>query len=202
MEYNLLMNYDQFVIDMLAQSEDAKLDGDFERAIEILQKIILHEPTCFEAFEELGDNYLSMKRFNEADKALNEAIRIQPKSANAHYLMGFMYSQQQKWGASVKFLQEADMRSPNHPEILRCLGWSFHNQNRKSAQGVALLERSKNLAPNDPNVLCDLGVSYMNTNQNDRAKVEFEKVVELSPNSDQARECKNFLKILSRGEEV
>lgn len=190
------MNYDQFIIDMLAQAEDAKLAGEFERAIEILQKVIMHVPDCFEAFEELGDNYLSIKKFSEAEKALNEAIRISPKSANAHYLLGFMFSQQQKWMASVKALQEADLRSPNHPEILRCLGWSFHNQNRKSAQGVALLERSRNLAPEDPNVLCDLGVCYMNTAQDERAKEEFRKVLAIAPTSEQAKECKNFLKIL------
>ncbi len=190
------MEYDQFVIDLLAQSEDAKLSGDFQTAIKVLEKIIIHEPHCFEAFEELGDNFLSLKDFHKTEKALREAIRISPKSANAHYLLGFLFSQQQKWGASVKALQTADNQSPNHPEILRCLGWSYYNQNRKSAQGVALLERSKTLSPEDPNILCDLGVCYMNTHQHERAQQAFHKVIRIAPNSDQARECRNFLNIL------
>ncbi len=191
------MGYDQFVINMLAQGEDSKLAGDFEAAIKVLQKIIMHEPQCFEAYEELGDNFLSMKRFDDAERALREAVRISPKSANAHYLLGFLFSQEQKWGASVKELQVADLESPNHPEILRCLGWSYHNQNRKSIQGLALLERSKVLSPNDPNILCDLGVCYMNAEQHERAQQSFRRVIEIAPNSDQARECHNFLKILS-----
>lgn len=190
------MEYDQFVIDMLAQAEDLKLQGDFDGAIKMLQKIIMSEPGCFEAFEELGDNYLSLKSFSQSEKALREAIRISKKSANAHYLLGFLFSQQQKWQASVQELQEADLISPNHPEILRCLAWSYHNQNRKSVQGIALMERSQSLSPDDPNILCDLGVCYMNSLQKERAQKAFKRVIELAPNSEQAKECKNFLHIL------
>ena len=200
-EYNTTMEYDQFVIDMLAQAEDLKIKGEFEEAITILQKIVLHEPQCFEAFEELGDNFLSLKRFKESEKALREAIRLSKKSANAHYLLGFLLSQQQQWEASVKELQEADFQSPNHPEILRCLGWSYHNQNRKSAQGIALMERSQSLSPNDPNILCDLGVCYMNSKQHNRAQQVFRRVIEIAPHSDQAQECRNFLNILKHEED-
>lgn len=196
------MEYDQFVIDMLAQAEDAKLVGDFDTAVKLLQKLIMHEPDCFEAYEELGDNFLSMKKFDKAEKALREAIRLAPESANGHYLLGFLFSQQQKWTASVRELQTADSQSPNHPEILRCLGWGYHNQNRKSAQGLALLERSKNLSPDDPNILCDLGICYMNSKQRERAQQSFKRVIEIAPESDQARECYNFLQILSNENEA
>ncbi|MCF7846970.1 MAG: tetratricopeptide repeat protein [Candidatus Gracilibacteria bacterium] len=190
------MNSDEFVTDLLTQAEDLKLSGEYQQAIELLQKIILEEPACFEAYEEIGDNYLSLRQLDRAQKALEQAIKIHPKSANAHYLLGFLYSQQQKWLASVEMLQKADDLSPNHPEILRCLGWSVYNQNRRSQQGVALLERSQNLSPEDPNILCDLGVCYMNSSQWQQARNLFEKVIALSPDSEQAHECRRFLHVL------
>jgi len=190
------MKYDQFVIDMLAQSEDLKLAGEFEKSVEMLNKIILHEPNCFEAFEEIGDNYISLRKLPKARKALEEAVRLNPKSANAHYLLGFLYSLEQKWEASVEELEKADNLSPNHPEILRCLGWSFHNYNRRSQQGLAILERSNNLAPNDPNILCDLGVCHMNSNNAAKAEEIFRKVLKINPNSVQAKECLSFLEIM------
>ena len=194
------MKYDQFVIDMLAQSEDLKIMGEHEKSVELLNKIILHEPNCFEAFEELGDNYISLRKINKARKALQEGIRVNPKSANGHYLLGFLYSLEQKWEASVEELEIADNLSPNHPEILRCLGWSYHNFNRRSQRGLAILERSNNLAPNDPNILCDLGVCHMNSNNAKKAEEIFEKVLKINPNSNQAKECLAFLKILKNGE--
>jgi Tfp pilus assembly protein PilF len=193
------MEYDQFVIDMLAQSEDLKLSGEFKRAIGLLQKVIIHEPDCFEAYEEIGDNYISIREMTKARKALNQSLKINDKSANGHYLLGFLYSLEQKWEASVEELEKADNFSPNHPEILRCLGWSFHNYNRKSQQGLAILERSNNLSPNDPNILCDLGVCYMNSNDSKRAEDIFNKVLKLNPNSSQAKECLSFLKIIKGG---
>ena len=192
------MNYDQFVIDMLAQSEDCKLSGNFDESIKILNKIIMHESNCFEAFEEIGDNYISLRKLPQARKALDQALRINPQSANCHYLLGFLYSLEQKWEASVEELEKADDFSPNHPEILRCLGWSFHNYNRKSQKGLAILERSNNLSPNDPNILCDLGVCYMNSDNSKKAEEIFRKVLEINPNSNQARECLAFLKIIDQ----
>ncbi len=193
------MNYDQFVIDMLAQSEDLKIMGEHEKAVKLLNKLIVHEPNCFEAFEELGDNYISLRKLDKARKALQEAVRLSPKSANAHYLLGFLYSLEQKWEASVEELEKADQISPNHPEILRCLGWSYHNFNRRSQQGLAILERSNNLAPDDPNILCDLGVCYMNSDNAKKAEEAFRKVLKINPNSNQAKECLAFLNILKAG---
>ncbi len=190
------MNYDEFVIEMLAKSEDLKINGDFPKSIEVLQKIIMAEPECFEAYEELGDNYISLRELEKAKKALRQALKVKSESANAHYLLGFVYSLEQNWEKSVEELEKADDLSPNHPEILRCLGWSFHNYNRRSQKGLAILERSNNLSPNDPNILCDLGVCYMNSNDYRKAKNIFEQVLKLNPNSNQAKECLSFLKII------
>ena len=111
------------------------------------------------------------------------------------YLRGFLYSLQEKWNKSVEELERANEVAPNHPEILRCLGWSLYNENR-GQKGLAILERSESLRPSDPNILCDLGVCYMNSKYFSRARETFEKVVDLNPNSSQAQECLNFLNIL------
>ena len=190
------MNYDEFIIDMLRQSEELKIQAKFEESIKILNKVITEVPECFEAYEELGDNYLSVRETAKAEKALKQAIKINPKSSNAHYLLGFLFSLDQNWDDSVKELATADELLPNHPEILRCLGWSCYNQNRKSQKGVAILERSRNLCPGDPNILCDLGVCYMNSENYQQAIPLFEEVLAVAPNSEQAKECSVFLKIL------
>jgi len=190
------MKYDEFVNNLLGEAEDLKISGDHARAVELLQKLLVHEPACADAYEELGDNFLSLKKMDAAEKALREGIRVDPESSNAHYLLGFLFSMQQKWTASIKELRLADKLNSNHPEILRCLGWSIHNANRKSQQGLALLERSQTLQPDDPNILCDLGVCYMNYSQDERARKTFKRVLELSPTAEQARECQNFLQML------
>ena len=184
---NLSDQYDDHVLHLLEQAEDLKFNGQFDAAIKILQQIIIVEPTCTEAYEELGDNYLSTRELKKSEKALKQALKLDSHSANAHYLMGFLLSLQEKWGKSVEELEQADSMFPNHPEILRCLGWSFYNNNRK-AQGVAVLERSAELNPEDPSTLCDLGVCYMNSLQYEKAKKAFSKVIKIDPNFGEVQE--------------
>lgn len=191
------MKYDITILKLLEKSEGFKKSGAYEEAIEILHKVILSNSECTEAYEELGDNYLSLRQLEKAEKALCQALTIDATSANAHYLLGFLFSLQQKWNKSVEELQRADAIFPNHPEILRCLGWSIYNSNGWG-QGIALLERSHTLKPTDPNILCDLGVCYMTSAHYREAKKIFERVVRQNPASDQAQECICFLEILKQ----
>lgn len=188
-------HYDESVLAMLEQAEELKTKGEFDRSIHLLEQLIMAEPTCAEAYEEIGDNYLSMRQLDKSRLALEHAVKMNDDSANAHYLLGFLASLQQDWNTSVQNLERADKLFPNHPEILRCLGWSLFN-NSRVAQGIAVLERSNILNPDDMNIMCDLGVCYMNASKYSQAAKYFEKVIAQDPHSDQAKECAQFLQML------
>ena len=192
------MQHDEATAAVLQQVEMLKAEGRNEEAVKILESLLLEMPECIEAYEELGDNFLSLQQPEKAKKALRQALRLNPRSSNAHYLLGFLLSMQEDWVTSVEELSKADEISPNHPEILRCLGWAVYNANRRS-QGISLLERSRNLSPFDPNILCDLGVCYMNSLQHQQAEKVFKKALELDPNSNQAKECLAVLKAMRDG---
>ncbi len=189
------MDQESHISDLLKQATELKSSGNSIKAISVLHSVLIDDHNCTEAYEELGDNYLSLRQLDKAEKALDQAIKINPKASNALYLRGFLYSLQEKWNKSVEELEQANEVAPNHPEILRCLGWSLYNENR-GQKGLAILERSKTLRPSDPNILCDLGVCYMNSKYFSRAREIFQKVVDMNPLSDQAQECMNFLNIL------
>lgn len=189
---------DESVIGLLRESEELKSQGRNDEAIQILQTILIAHPNCLEAYEEMGDNYLSALQPEKAQKALKQALKINPLSSNAHYLMGFLLSMKEDWRHSVEELTKADEISPNHPEILRCLGWAVYNSNRRT-QGISLLERSRNLSPFDPNILCDLGVCYMNSMQHEQAELVFKKALQIDPQSEQASECLAVLEAMKGG---
>lgn len=173
---------------LLLTADELKLQGKHLEAINICERIVCYDVTCVEAYEELGDNFLSLREYEKAEKALLYAIKLDRNSANASYLLGFLYSAINQWAKSVKLLERADAVQPNHPEILRCLGWSiFHYGQRK--RGIIILERSLQLAPHDALIMCDLGVCYLNDHQFDRAIQLFSKAIDLEPENQKAREC-------------
>lgn len=173
---------------LLGEAERLKMAGEHLEAIRLCEKILSYDLDTQLAYEEIGDNFLSMREYEKAERALIQALRINPTSANAHYLIGFSHSALGRWKDSIEHLETADGIQANHPEILRCLGWSiFHSGERE--QGLVLLERALNLSPSDPLILSDLGICYLNNKHFDRANDLFRKVLEIEPDNDKVREC-------------
>jgi tetratricopeptide (TPR) repeat protein len=182
---------------LIEEADKKKMNGKHAEAIKICERILAQDLNCLEAYEEIGDNYLSMRQYDKAKKALSRALEINPQSANANYLAGFVYSAIGEWQKSIDYLERADNIEPNHPEILRCLGWSiFHKGERK--RGIIILERALNLAPADPLILSDLGVCYLNEKNFDRASFLFKKVLEIEPHNEKAKECLNAVRFFQK----
>jgi len=182
---------------LLEEADRMKVEGNHLEAIKLCEKILHDDLECTEAYEEIGDNYLSLREYEKAEIALNQALKFNPQSANANYLLGFVYSCTNKWEPSVKLLEKADQIFPNHPEILRCLGWSmYHFDQRK--RGIVLLERSLFLAPNDPLIMNDLGICHLNEKNFERAEFMFKKTLQLDPANQKAKECLNAVKFFQR----
>ncbi|MBU2524608.1 tetratricopeptide repeat protein [Patescibacteria group bacterium] len=173
---------------LLELAEKQKNTGNNEEAIKICEKILCSDLGCHEALEEIGDNYLSLRDYNKAEKALIHALKINPYSANANYLLGFVYSAIEQWDESVIFLERADKIHPNHPEILRCLGWSiFHSTDRK--KGIIILERALHLNRTDCLIMSDLGLCYLNEKNFNKATQLFNSILKIEPDNEKAKEC-------------
>ncbi len=184
MEYRDHQDYEL----QIAEADKLKMAGEHEKAIQVCERILVQDLDQEQAYEEIGDNFLSLRQYDKAEKALVQALRLNPSSANAHYLIGFTHSALSNWMDSVEHLEIADKLQPNHPEVLRCLGWSiFHSGKRK--HGLVILERSLNLSPKDPLILSDLGICYLNDKNFERAHKLFQEVLVIEPDNQKVKEC-------------
>lgn len=179
---------DDKINELLDCADELKLDENYHDAIKICEEILADDPECTEALEEIGDNYISLNHLEKAEKALKKAFELDSKSANAAYLLGFLFSCRREWDESIRFLEKSDELKPNHPEIIRCLGWSLAMAGDRE-KGIILLERAKALAPDDAYVLTDLGVCYLNQRNIEKALPIFRRVLEIDPDNEKARDC-------------
>ncbi|MBI5753663.1 tetratricopeptide repeat protein [Candidatus Peregrinibacteria bacterium] len=182
---------------LIEEADKKKNEGKHLEAIHLCERILSGDLGCVEAYEEIGDNYLSLRKYDRAEKALRQAIKLNKNSANANYLLGFVYSCTGNWKESVTLLEHADKAYPNHPEILRCLGWSMYHSGQQK-RGIILLERALYLAPNDPLILNDLGVCHLNDKDFDRAALLFKKTLQIEPDNQKAKECLNAVRFFQR----
>ncbi len=182
--------------ELLKTADRLKLAGQHEEALALCNKMLLSDLDYVEAYEEIGDNYLSLREYERAKKALKYALKLSPRSPNALYLLGFLYSSVGEFDRSIETLETANSVQPHHPEILRCLGWSvFHGGERQ--KGIVILERAKAMAPKDTLIMCDLAVCYLNDRQFDRTIGLLKEALTLDPENEKARDCletANFFK--------
>lgn len=183
--------------DLLKQADSLKLAGQHKEAIELANKMLLMDLDYVEAYEEIGDNYLSLREYDKAVKALKHALKLKPGSPNALYLLGFLYSSTGEFDRSIETLEIANRVQPHHPEILRCLGWSiFHGGDRK--RGLVILERARAMAPKDALILCDLAVCYLNDRQFGITIDLLQEALRYDPNNEKAKDCLETAKFFER----
>ncbi|MEI7510713.1 MAG: tetratricopeptide repeat protein [Candidatus Peregrinibacteria bacterium] len=184
----IVPQYSRKVMRELAKSEEFKVRGKHEQALEVAQKILEKDPACVAAAEEIADNLLSMNNHKAAEKAARFVLSLDPKSYISNYTLGFLALTKGDDPQALPYLFAANEAAPNNPEILRCLGWSlFHTGAR--IEGIATLERALNLRPDDSMILCDLGVCCLHLNFFEKTIRLFERALALDPESARAKEC-------------
>ncbi|MDB4979006.1 MAG: hypothetical protein JWM56_1192 [Candidatus Peribacteria bacterium] len=192
------------VLERLERAEQLKLDGSHEEAIEILEELVLEDPENVSALEEIADNKLSLGEYNQAEAAARHATDLDDQSYTAYYILGFLRSRTEDWDEAIAHLRRANLLKPNNAEILRCLGWALFN-GAERPQGVVTLERALNLDAESTLTLCDLGVAYLQMQNFQKARILFQRVLELEPKNLRAKECMHLLErvtTMARGEGV
>jgi tetratricopeptide (TPR) repeat protein len=188
--------YPPHIQDTLEQVETLKINGEHEKSIALAQKLLVDDPDCVGALEEIADNYVSLEKHDRAEKAAHRALQLDRNSYTAYYILGFLASNQQKWDIALEFLKRANVLHPNNPEILRCLGWSTFNANKR-AQGIVILERSLNLDPENSLTLCDLGICYLQTKSFEKSVQLLKKAMDIDPENKRIQECYRAAKTFS-----
>jgi tetratricopeptide (TPR) repeat protein len=188
--------YPPHVLDTLEQVEMLKLNGEHLKSIELAQKLLIDDPDCVGALEEIADNYVSLEKFDSAEKAAQRALQLDRNSYTAFYILGFLASNLQKWELALEFLKKANSLHSNNPEILRCLGWSTFNANKR-AQGIVILERALNLDPENSLTLCDLGICYLQTKNFEKSVDLLKKAMDIDPQNKRIQECYRAAKTFS-----
>src|SRR3989344_3241365 len=176
------------VLQRLEQAEQMKLEGKYRDALLILEQLLLEDPGNVTVLEEIADNELSLEEYVRAETAAQQAVTLDGKSYTGYYILGFIRSQENRWHEAVELLCTGNKLKANNAEILRCLGWALFNLGKRM-EGIVTLERSLNLDSENTMTLCDLGVAYLELKSMAKAKTLFQRVLELEPDNQRAKEC-------------
>ncbi len=90
--------------------------GQFERVVELSQKIVALEPQNGRVRNRWARALLGLGRTDEAVGVLEEERRLFPRSAHSHFFLGRAYEQSGRWEAARDCYLQVVRLVPNHPQ--------------------------------------------------------------------------------------
>ncbi len=122
----------------------------------------------------LGVAYLNRGRLDEAERELEEAIRIHPAAAEAHAALAGVRSEQERPEEALELYRAALRLDPGSSSTHREMG-SLLLKLGDSTQGLVHFREASALAPADGDALADLGVALSREGRHEEAMAKFEE---------------------------
>jgi Flp pilus assembly protein TadD len=159
--------------------------GQEDRAIAEVRAIAESRQNDVEAWTALGDLYRGKERFADAAQAYDRAIAAagSPSGArwNLYYARGVALERAGRWEDAERDLKQALVLSPDQPQVLNYLGYSWVDQGRNLDAALAMLEKAHALKPLDGYIADSVGWAYYRLGRYKEAAAKLEQAVLLVP---------------------
>jgi tetratricopeptide (TPR) repeat protein len=162
----------------------ARLDKSKE-AIARLEKLSKEFPDDLETWTALGDSYRAAKRYDDAVSAYNHALASigapSKKSWPLLYARAVAEQETGHWDKAEADLQEALKLSPNEPDLLNYLGYTWVDQKKNIKEALTMLEKARALSPQNGYIIDSVGWAYYRLGRFEEAVDALEDAVQLVP---------------------
>ena len=159
--------------------------GKMDEAIANLKALTAAAPADVETWTALGDAYRQAEKYADAAKAYDHAILAvgtpTKKDWPLYYARAIAEQQSNAWKAAEADLRLALKLSPDQPQTLNFLGYSWVDQRRNISEAVTMLEKASALAPDDGYIVDSVGWAYYRLGRYADAAKTLEKAVQIVP---------------------
>ncbi|MGH7097272.1 MAG: sulfotransferase [Stellaceae bacterium] len=154
--------------------------GNLTEAERLYREVREAEPDHFDALHNLGRLCLQQSRFYAAASLLQQALRQNAQSAEAHNSLGTVFRMLNRHDEAMACYRRALGIRPNYPQALANLGNEFFALNRLQ-EAVACLERAITLEPGLAAAHHDLGCMLHGLGRLAEVRRAFERAIALEP---------------------
>jgi tetratricopeptide (TPR) repeat protein len=157
-----------------------------DEAVSELKALAAEWPEAHESLVTLGDILRRHKRYSEAAEAYGEALARtggsrDPRNWALFYARGIAYERAKQWAKAEPDMLEALRLSPDQPDVLNYLGYTWVDQGIDVQKGRKLIERAVELRPNDGAIVDSLGWALYRMGEFQMAVKYLERASELKP---------------------
>ena len=129
----------------------------------------------------LADMYRRLNRYEEAEPIYTQMLTQQPDDWRLHFARGAARERLGRWPEAEADLERALELSPDQPDVLNYLGYSWIDRGERLEQALGMIQRAVELRPNSGAIIDSLGWAYYRMGDYAQALAHIERAVELDP---------------------
>lgn len=156
-----------------------------DEAITKLDGLMLVSPNNIDAYMAKGDLLRAQNRFDEAIAVYGEVIGTLKEIKSQHwpifFAIGTCFDKKGNWVEAERNLRRSIELSPNQPDVLNYLGYSFLIRGENFAEAKGLIEKAIKKRPSDPQIMDSMGFAFYLSGEYKEAIIYLERAVSLLP---------------------
>ncbi len=136
-----------------------------------------------EAWVRLGGLYFDNKKYDDAAKVMQEAVKSFPEDFRVNFILGISLAQNNHNTEAKPYLQKAVELNPNSIDALSAYGFTL-SQLKENKEAIEYLKKALLISPNDVNLLGTLGLIYDGEKRWSECDSVYEKALSIDSTSD------------------
>ena len=169
----------------LGRADTLRLSGNFDAAIEVLEKLARTHTGLPIVHSTLGDTLRREEMFTGAIEAYDRAVALHGGAELAPwfilYARGISHERLGHWQESEADLRTALMLNPDQPQVMNYLGYSLVEKQVKLQEALSLIQRAMALRPESGYIVDSLGWVLFRLGHYTKAVPHMERATELMP---------------------
>lgn len=181
---------DPRVLYLLAVSHQS--GKDMEQAISAFEKVLKVSPDHKRTLFDLGALYERTGQFKKAEKTFQHLIKLDPENAMALNYLGYLWADKNiNLEKAEKMILKALEIEPENAAYLDSYGWVLFRKGKLLEAEKYILKSIEKMEKPDPVLFDHLGDIYKALNQNEKARENWSKALEIEPENEVIRDKLN-----------
>ena len=147
--------------------------GKPEEGIQQIKSLLKGNADDREVYVNLATVYNRLKRWQEADAALDKADQLSTKQEDKEqiaFLRAAALERQKKYDQAEELFRKILVTNPNNPAVLNYLGYMFADKGQKLDEALGMIKKAVDLDPANGAYLDSLGWAYFKLGKYDLAE--------------------------------
>jgi tetratricopeptide (TPR) repeat protein len=169
----------------LGRAEALRSAGRTEAAIEVLEQLAKSHPELPDVHRALGDILRAEERYDAAAASYDAAIAALPVEDPSqwvlYYVRGISHERADRWEKAEADFRKALELSPDQPQVLNYLGYSYLEMQTNLDEALSMIERAVAARPDDGYIVDSLGWALYRLERYEEAVAPMERAASLMP---------------------